>query len=268
MEKQTEIECKKDIQRIKCVYRLHLTYVLAICFILMVCTLCIIPKYVSDSAFQNFSFASTIVSIVLAVVSIVYSLWSGQKSNNQYVGMAHIESKIDEQLKGFERIEESISNRINPLNRQIEQIKDDQIKTRQAVDRMNDLLGTDSKSEHNAVQQHYNVTGNPLFADIALYIFAQSYGKKKNIPSKIIDNIIGKYWSGFIVAISRTQPDKLNYETIDGEIKVTVYNTDYFGTASDWKERILSKSEKMKDTLTEIDNAIAGSTGSDGSTKQ
>lgn len=263
MEMQTEREFQKDIQRIKSVYRLHLAYELVICLILMVCALCVIPKYVSEAAFQNFSFASTIVSIVLAVVSIVYSLWSGQKSNNQYMGMAHIESKIDEQLKGFERIEESISNRLNPINVQIAQIKDDQIKTRQAVDKMNDLLGTNSTSEGNSVHQLYNAKGNPLYADISLYVFALAYDRKTSIPSKLLDKLTGKYWSGFIVAISRTQPEKLNYVNKGGTIMVTAYDTDFFCKASDIKGRILNKSEEMRQTLAEIDNAIAAPAESD-----
>lgn len=151
-----------------------------------------------------------------------------EQSNNQYMGMAHIESKIDEQLKGFERIEESISNRLNPINVQIAQIKDDQIKTRHAVDKMNDLLGTNSTSEGNSLHQQYNAKGNPLYADIALYVFALAYDRKTSIPSKLLDKLTGKYWSGFIVAISRTQPEKLNYENKDGKIMVTAYDTDFF----------------------------------------
>lgn len=256
MDKQTIVECQKDIKQIKVVYRLHLMYVVIICFILMVCTLCIIPRCVSIAAFQNFSFASTIVSIVLAVVSIVYSLWSGQKSNNQYVGMAHIESKIDDQLKGFERIEESISDRLNPINRQIEQIKDDQTKTRAAVDEMKDMLGKDTTSGDKDAKQQYNMEGNPLFADISLYIFAQAHANNKVIPVDIAEELIGRYWSGFMVAFSRSHPEKLNYETIGKDIKVTVYNSDYFENVATIKKRILEKSEALKGKLLAIDNAL------------
>ena len=52
----------------------HIVYIVIICLIVNVFLLCIVPGRVNDEAYQNFSFAATIVSIVLAVVSIVYSL--------------------------------------------------------------------------------------------------------------------------------------------------------------------------------------------------
>lgn len=52
--------CQKDINHIKVLCRLNIVYIVIICLIISVCTLCIIPKCVSEYAFQNFSFASTI----------------------------------------------------------------------------------------------------------------------------------------------------------------------------------------------------------------
>lgn len=243
---------KEDVSHVKTVYRLHLVYVVIICGIILVCTLCVIPRCVSDSAFQNFSFASAIVSIVLAVVSIVYSLWSGQKSNDQYVGMAHIESKIDEQLKGFERIEETFINKLNPINNQIEQIKEDQTKTRKAVDEMSDRITKGGTDIHNE-ESKYNIEASPAYADITLYLFVLAYTNRKKIPVKFADSITDKYWAGFMVAFACSMGDKLNYTNDENGVSITVFDTNYFGNKQNIKSRLLEKSPGQKSKIEQID---------------
>ena len=248
--------CLKDIKHVRQVYRLHLMYIVIICFIVMVSTLCVMPNYVSDNAFQNFSFASTIVSIVLAVVSIVYSLWSGQKSSNQYLSMAHIESKIDEQLKGFEHIEESFIKKLNPINEQIEQIKDNQTQTRKSVDRMNDLLGNQNPNIQTQGDKKYNVDGNPIYAELSLYIFAQACATKIIVNTDAINEILGKYWTGYMVALSRSIPALLGYDIVSGGVGIKSYDSSSFGTASEIRERLLRKKEDTRAIIDRIDKVL------------
>ena len=54
----------------------HLYYVILIAGLILLFVILLFPYGVSRYAFDNFSFASTITSIVLAVVSIVYSIQS------------------------------------------------------------------------------------------------------------------------------------------------------------------------------------------------
>lgn len=253
--KQNE-ECEKDIKHVKQVYRLHIMYIVIICIIILVTTLCVMPNYVSDSALQNFSFASTIVSIVLAVVSIVYSLWSGQKSSNQYLGMAHIENKIDEQLKGFEHIEEAFNKKLNPINEQIEQIKDNQTQTRKSVDKINDLLDSQTPNTQSGESKKYNVLDNPMYADLSLYIFAQANSKKRLINITAIDEILEKYWTGFMVALSRSLPDHFGYKMVSGGVEIEKYDSSSFGTASGIRDRLLKNKEKTQVFLDRIDKAL------------
>ena len=260
MESQQEKDMyKNDVAHVKSVYRLHLIYVVIICGIILICSLCVIPKCVSSSAFQNFSFASTIVSIVLAVVSIVYSLWSGQKSNNQYVGMAHIESKIDQQLKGFERIEETFSRKLNPLNSQLEQIKEDQTKTRQAMDKMSDRISSNVPTTSHEEKEKYNTEVSPAYAELTLYLFALANKKGKKITAKYADEITDKYWSGFMVAFSCSLSDKLNYRISKDGISIITFDTDYFGNDQEIRKRISEKYKTLEGTVNEIDNYFSDS---------
>ena len=69
------------------------------CIMFTVMVLLIMPGRVSDDAYQNFSFAATITSIVLAVVSIIYSLQSGLSSVGQLNAISDIEGKISQEIK-------------------------------------------------------------------------------------------------------------------------------------------------------------------------
>lgn len=70
----------------KTVNRLHLIYGYAIAILviiaIIICWVLSCKGYVSENAFQNFSFAASIVSIVLALVSIVYTIYSGGNVTN------------------------------------------------------------------------------------------------------------------------------------------------------------------------------------------
>ena len=236
-------DCVKDVLHIKTVYRLHLVYIVIICGIIMICTLCVIPRCVSNEAFQNFSFASTIVSIVLAVVSIVYSLWSGQKSNNQYTGIANIERKIDEQLQGFSHIEQSISEKLNPIKNRFDQLTEDQTKTRSEIQELKSLLGDSHIS--SSLGDKYNLSNYPTFANIALYALCMSKLTNKEIPTKVLEKSIGNYWIGFMVAMSRQHPEKLQYSPQGDSVIITVYDTTFFPE----KEKIFYELKKSSDSF-------------------
>lgn len=79
-------------------------------------TLLIIPGRINDDAYQNFSFAATITSIVLALVSIVYSLQSGLSSVGQLHSVIEIESQISNEIKKFSGIDEKIRNALVPIS--------------------------------------------------------------------------------------------------------------------------------------------------------
>lgn len=105
----------------------HLVYVVVICLIVCVFLLCIMPGRVNEDAYHNFSFAATITSIVLAIVSIVYSIQSGLVSFNRIESIQDIEGRIGKELERFENLENSIKSAvkegISPLEASMGDIK-------------------------------------------------------------------------------------------------------------------------------------------------
>lgn len=93
----------------------HLYYTIAIAIIILVAVIITVPDRVSENAFTNFSFASTLASIVLAVISIVYSIYAGNTSSTQLDNVREIDAEIRKQLDGFSHIEENVSKLFGDL---------------------------------------------------------------------------------------------------------------------------------------------------------
>ena len=89
---------------------LHIIYSAIILCLLGVFILLIAPGRINDNAFTNFSFAATLISIVLAVVSIVYSLLSGLSNNSYKTRMDEIQKTISDRMHDLNSIELSLQN--------------------------------------------------------------------------------------------------------------------------------------------------------------
>ena len=88
----------------------HIIYGAIILAILAIFLLIIAPGRINEFAFSHFSFASTLISIVLAVVSIVYSLQSGLSNNSYKTRMDEIQNNIQERMKNLQEVEISLKN--------------------------------------------------------------------------------------------------------------------------------------------------------------
>lgn len=77
----------------------HLFYVLAISILIIAILFIILlaPK-ISNEAFQNFSFASTVVSIVLAIISIIFSMWYSRDINKSFDKFSNLRMEIQDEV--------------------------------------------------------------------------------------------------------------------------------------------------------------------------
>ena len=91
----------------------HIIYSAIILVILAIFLILVAPVHISEDAFSHFSFASTLISIVLAVVSIVYSLQSGLSNNSYKTRMDEIQNNIQERMKNLQEVEISLKNLVD-----------------------------------------------------------------------------------------------------------------------------------------------------------
>ncbi|MBO7415997.1 MAG: hypothetical protein J6U22_05420 [Bacteroidaceae bacterium] len=91
----------------------HLIYGVIILALLAIFLLLIAPGHINEEAFSHFSFASTLISIVLAVVSIVYSLQSGLSNNTYRARIDEIQRNISDRMSELHKIEISLKNLVD-----------------------------------------------------------------------------------------------------------------------------------------------------------
>ncbi len=83
----------------------HLYYALSICILCAICLLVILcSSKISDEAFQNFSFASTVVSIVLAVVSILFSIWTSRGINDSFGNFRGLKTDLQDEMSKISEV--------------------------------------------------------------------------------------------------------------------------------------------------------------------
>ena len=100
----------------KTVNRLHIVYCIVICLLVVgmviLCWILTSKNAISEHAFDNFAFAATIVSIVLALVSIIYTIHSGAGVTNSIGILKNVEDNISGQLETLQGVEQVIKDSI------------------------------------------------------------------------------------------------------------------------------------------------------------
>lgn len=219
----------------------HLYYVILIAGLILLFLILLFPHGVSRYAFDNFSFASTITSIVLAVVSIVYSIQSGNSSSDQLNGVRDIERNISSQLDSFSDLEGKLKKTIEDVQRGVSEVKEGQANVKNSLDSL--LLQAQNPIGDQKGEQGKFIEYNSLIGNVLLYICALSYETKLPIPGKIILKINDNYsyCYGYLVALTVFEEDKIE---IDQQVStnpllsvVIKYDEKTFGT----KEELINK---------------------------
>jgi hypothetical protein len=216
----------------------HLIYVVVICFIINIFILCIAPGRINQYAYDNFAFAATITSIVLAVVSIVYSLQSGLSSIGQLNSIREIENQITKELAKFTGIDDAIKQAINPISLQVGDMQKSQDEIQEHIFKLSD--NTTKISVQNG--------STPIQADLseAMYIalYAASLSKETgmDLPFHIFARYLGpkqsRYCEGLLDGITAFNPDML--KLVQGS-SVTRRKVEIFNLGDvDWKCQIKS----------------------------
>lgn len=251
----------------------HIIYLIVITLVINIFLLCIVPGRINDDAYHNFSFAATITSIVLAVVSIVYSLQSGLSSIGQLNSIKEIESRIGNELTRFSSLETSIKNvvkeGISPLEASMGNLQQSQvdIKKSQVELKLNweSVIEsiTENKSENlsnNDESSVKKISGLPQIFYVILYTCLKSNITGKDIPFHILGRYFGirsYYCEGVIRSISIFNSKTLSLKEGSKAIRIVVnsYDTDVLGEESWLRQQVLDGKNKRlgKDIIQALD---------------
>lgn len=78
---------------------------------------CFCKGRISENAFQNVSFAATVSSILLALISIVLSMNAANTTSNNLGSMSELERKLNESLDRLDEIRERIARTENKIDK-------------------------------------------------------------------------------------------------------------------------------------------------------
>ncbi len=238
----------------------HFVYVILFCIMFSIVTLVLIPGRVNDDAYQNFSFAATITSIVLALVSIVYSLQSGLSSVGQLHSVIEIESQISNEIKKFSGIDEKIRSALVPISSQVGNIQKTQDTIRQAQDDLHNELVKISSLEIPKDGGGNTTLEGPAILYILLYAAALSKEKNMDLPYHLFAKYVGvqsKYCEGVLDGMAVLHPDNIKIEqgSRPTRKKVAIFDEKSLGTIEILKNKASSlPNEKLsKNLLAELD---------------
>lgn len=245
----------------------HIIYLIVIALIIQIFLLCIVPGKINDDAYQNFSFAATITSIVLAVVSIVYSLQSGLSSIGQLNSIKEIESRIGNELTKFSTIEATITKAvkegISPLEASMGnfQRSQDDIQKSQEEQKSNRDSVIESISENkpdnisNTDDTSVKGLALPHIFYVILYTCLKSKIKGKDIPFHILRRFFGvrvNYCEGVIRSISIFNSQRLTLKKGSKPTRIAVdsFDTDVLGDESLLRKQVLDgKNKKLGEDI-------------------
>lgn len=251
----------------------HIVYIVLFCIILNVFMICILPGRINDDAYQNFSFAATIVSIVLAVVSIVYSLQSGLSSYGQLNGMKEIEAKIGTELMRFSTLESSIKKAIEESITPVQASMGDLQQKQDDIQKAQDELAKNWK-EFNQMAFNKTIDGHnddgantlaeggiPQILCVIFYVCLCSKETGKDLPYHILGKFFGSrsyYCEGVINGLSLLQPTliKIKQGSKPTRQAIEVYNEKNLGT-KEWLVKQIKEGKNPKlgqDILVDLDN--------------
>lgn len=167
-------------------------------------------NWINEYAFNNFSFASTVVSIVLAVMSIVYTFQSGQSSADQLSHIKDIEGRIHQEINRFSDIDEQKTRALKPIGDSIGDIRQQTSDINKSI-KDNLLFATPpSDTNDNTSTATVDIRTLPRMFRIIFYISQRCVDTGKLFPFFILKNVAEKqayYCLGVINCLSAFRPE-------------------------------------------------------------
>ena len=247
---------KENNMERKVVDKLHLVYTIIIFVIVLLAIWLASPYIVCKEVLTKFEFAATITSIVLALVSIVYSMNSGQGISENLGSMRNASEKIGNVGDKLETLQTSLQTEIlhlSSLEQKMQALHDKTDKTNEMIVELgqNKDIPTSDGVEGKFDFSSSSITG-------LIIIYACSLAKKtgKAYPAILVGNPY--YVHGYITALEISASKHFRAMGMpDMTIHVSVFDNAYFGMATNPDyilQQIQSKGRyaKAQETLLKI----------------
>jgi len=135
--------------------KLHLCYICVICIFLIIelATYICIQSDHSAEIISYISFASTLSSLILSVVAIIYAIVSNNKGELQYGKIDSASSKITESVSEFSKKSKELTKGLSDVLIKLDEVKNISIETRDSVSQMNRAGLSNPKDTQSNIKQ-------------------------------------------------------------------------------------------------------------------
>lgn len=182
--------------------RLHLGYICGICIFLIVelATYICIQSDHSVEIVSYISFASTLSSLILSVVAIIYAIVSNNKGEVQYGKIDTASSKITDSVSEFSKKSEELTQGLSDVLTKLDEVKNISIETRDNVSQMNRAGLNNPKDSQSDIKQSLssdqvdNTTTNEVEKKDGIDVEKQVVEAKNQASQDTIDRVV----SGFV----------------------------------------------------------------------
>ena len=220
-------------------YKIHLLYWAIIFVILTIFLILCVPGRINDDAFSNFSFASVLVSIVLAVISIVLSISVGQSTTHHSLEIKDVEKEIQDKLRKFDDLDDSIRTSVeNIVKKEVDDVKKSQSEMNKIIESLVDSTIAQGGSSVKSTGGTLDTSNTNYLCVASLYLAAICYrtGKPLPIPQLKQNSFI---IVGFLSALSTIEPDNLFIQVKENDIYVTIFVSGRWGNEDDLKNAVV-----------------------------
>ena len=209
----------------------HLIYGYIICGIIivgiLVCWLLSCTGRISRAAFDNFAFASSIVSIVLAVVSIVHSISSSSGVINSVKVLGDAEESIRLQVENLKGIEKDIINKVEEGNRGLtDQMSSVQKQIDSLMLQSNEGEKSGAPGTPSRKPDIYDLTKNSAIGNVSLYICLKAEETCKPWRVDMLGDKYTLYIWGYLFALKTLPASGFNFEIDNKEVSKCVFSKD------------------------------------------
>lgn len=231
-------------------YKIHLMYWAIIFVILTIFIVLCVPGRINEDAFSNFSFASVLVSIVLAVISIVLSISVGQSATHYNLEIKDVEKEIQDKLRKFDDLDESIRTSVeNIVKKEVDDVKKSQSEMNKIIESIVNSPIVKGNSSLKSTGGTLDISNTSYLCVASLYLAAICYRTGKPLPISQLKHHSFMI-AGFLSALSTIEPDNLLIQVKNKDIYVTSFASSRWGDEDDLKNAVTHlDNEEVRDVV-------------------
>lgn len=224
------LKYRKDDERPK----IHMYYISGLCIFIileLVTYICVNNDNATDIV-SYISFASTLSSLFLSVVAIIYAIVSNNKGEAQYQKIDRATDRISASVDRFSSLSENLSGNINSILAKLDEIKVISNETKNAITNNSQPNPTIPSGKIN-VKELFDryITFGSYSGNLALLACVYSKEKQRPFGTTEVFGSNSSYCYGYIIASSvlgiittHTQNDIVFVDSINHDIKQQLIN--------------------------------------------